>query len=113
MPRTKKKTTNKPTSQPLPKDGRERVRRSFVVYCDTAEKFAYIAKHSGVLASELLDEVMAQTVTAWERVHGPIGTQTAAPAAVDILAAIKGADNREKLPLGNPAKRHKPDTADE
>ena len=33
------------------KNGRPRVRRSFVVYTDTAEKFSQVAKMSGVSAS--------------------------------------------------------------
>jgi hypothetical protein len=87
---------------PTPKDGKERVRRSFVVYTETADKFSQIAKITGVLSSDLLQQVMAQTVDAWEREHGVISFSMDGTAAVDLSAAVKGAQATPRLKRGNP-----------
>lgn len=84
-----------------PKGGRERARRSFVVYTDTAAKFSIIARRSGVLSSELLQQVMQQAVDAWEQEHGPIeGTET--QPRVDLSKAIAKAHKTPAVKRGRP-----------
>ncbi len=93
-----KKNYNNPT----PKNGKERVRRSFVVYVETVDKFSQVAKITGVPASELLQQVMAQTVEAWEREHGVIDLSLGATTTVDLSAAVQGAQATPRLKRGNP-----------
>lgn len=85
---------------PKPKDGRERRRRSFVVTTETANKFSQVARLSGVLSSDLLQQVMEQTVDAWEREHGPVILNDSKPRGVDLSAAIQGAASSQKLKRG-------------
>lgn len=86
---------------PKPKDGQDRKRRSFVVSVTTANKFTQVARLSGVLSSDLLQQVMQQTVDAWEREHGEIVLNAERP-PVDLSAAIKGATRSEKIKRGRP-----------
>lgn len=84
------------------KNGRPRVRRSFVVYTDTAEKFSQVAKMSGVSASELLQQAMAQTVAAWEREHGQLQPIGIVSPTIDLTAAVQAAKATPSLKRGNP-----------
>lgn len=79
------------------KDGRERIRRSYIVYRDDAAKFNYIAKQSGVLASDLFSAVMEQTIAAWESEHGAIILNAKAPTAIDLSAAVDAASRVENI----------------
>ena len=93
---------NKTTDIP-DKNGRQRIRRSFVVYPDTADKFSRIAKLSGVSASELLNAAMSQTVEQWEREHGELKiTVDAVPPSIDLTAAVSAAQATPNLKRGNP-----------
>lgn len=86
---------------PPDKNGRPRVRRSFVVYPDTANKFSQIAKITGVTASELLQSVMSNTVQAYEQQHGEIVfAPTVAP--IDLTTVIEKAKSAPHLKRGNP-----------
>lgn len=84
-----------------PKNGRARIRRSFIVDVETTKKFSRVARLSGVQSSELLRQVMEQTVQAWERAHGEIMFQTI-DNDIDLSAAILAAAATPKLKQGNP-----------
>lgn len=91
-----------PNNAIKPRAGRERIRRNYVVDVEHATKFSQIAKLSGVSASDLLQQIMAQTVTEWERIHGAIKTGTTDGVSVDLSAAIAGAKATPQLKRGNP-----------
>lgn len=95
--------------EPKPKGGQERRRRSFVVAVDTADKFTQVARLSGVLSSDLLQQVMQQTVDAWEQEHGPLTVGTSAQPNVKLSDAIKGAKDAPRLKRG-PKGPHKATT---
>lgn len=85
------------------KNGRQRNRRSYVVYTDTADRFSQVAKLSGVPAAELLNAAMEQTIAAWEREHGKLPTITGnMSATIDLTAAVSTAAAAPNLKRGNP-----------
>lgn len=85
-----------------PKAGRERQRRSYVVDVELSKKFSQVAKLSGVSSADLLQQVMEQTVNAWESMHGEIITGTTSTLSVELSAAIAGAKATPQLKRGNP-----------
>lgn len=85
------------------KNGRQRNRRSYVVYTDTADRFSQVAKLSGVPAAELLNAAMEQTIAAWECEHGKLPTITGnMSATIDLTAAVSAAQAAPNLKRGNP-----------
>ena len=78
-----------------PKDGRERVRRSLIVYRDSMDKFVYISKHSSVAIYELMEQIMQQVINEWENQHGKIKLlnekTTDTSIEININSAIKNA----------------------
>ncbi len=85
------------------KNGRQRNRRSYVVYIDTADRFSQIAKLSGVPVAELLNAAMEQTIAAWEREHGKLPTiKGNMSATIDLTAAVSAAQAAPALKRGNP-----------
>lgn len=88
---------------PTEVNGQQRVRRSFVVYTDTMNKFSQIAKLTGVTASELLQQVILQTVDAWEKVHGAVTFATPDSVSdIDVLSAVQAALAAPRPKRGNP-----------
>lgn len=93
---------NKTTTIP-DKNGRQRIRRSYVVYTDTADRFSQVAKLSSVSAAELLNAAMEQTIAAWEQEHGVLPTITGnVSPSIDLTAAVSTAAAAPNLKRGNP-----------
>lgn len=79
-------------------DGRPRVHRSFVVDALNCDKMAVIANISGISAGDLLNELISQAVTEWERQHGELFVDNLAiKPDVNLSAALTSAkEKRDK-----------------
>ena len=90
-----------------PKNGRERQRRSMVVYTETINKIKYIAAASGIEFAELTEAIFAQAVEEWEQANGKITIATNPVNITAINKAIEAAKGAPTTKRGRPKKNSK------